>query len=126
MTAASGGDETGRMTDDQFATACAILAGTHDISPPFMAEARRALQAALGSDAIDALVAAVTTGKALSPLLEGIARQLLTILYTGQIDLWGTGKPSSFYTSGLAWQLLKFASAPGICGSGDWSKAPAA
>ena len=111
--------------DEAFARACAILAGTTVISELFIAAARTALENELGHEAVDEMVAAVnsSTGEpTLPPKLECVARKLLIILYTGQIKRRDAPAQATFYQSALAWQMLDFADAPGICGFGSWSR----
>lgn len=110
-----------------FADAAAALAGS-DALPPFVIDAaRRMLVAEFGPAAVAELVAAAGAwrrGAALPEAMEPVAQRLLVILYTGETDAADPRARAGHYPWALAWQVLRFAKAPGLCsgGFGDWTR----
>ena len=110
-----------------FPEAALALAGSRDL-PPFVVDAaQRMLVAEYGSDPVGDLVAAVAAwrrGAALPDRLEPLAQRLLVILYTGETDAADPRARAGHYPWALAWQVLRFAKAPGLCsgGFGDWTR----
>jgi hypothetical protein len=112
---------------DGFAGAAAALAGSFAL-PPFAIEAaRRMLVAEFGPGAVAELVAAAGAwrrGAALPDAVEPVAQRLLVILYTGETDAADPRARAGHYPWALAWQVLRFTKAPGLCSGtfGDWAR----
>jgi hypothetical protein len=112
---------------NDFAEAAVALAGSRDL-PPFVVDAaQRMLVAEFGSAPVGELVTAVAAwrrGAALPDRLEPLAQRLRVILYTGETDSADPRARAGHYPWALAWQVLRFAKAPGLCsgGFGDWTR----
>jgi hypothetical protein len=112
---------------DGFPDAAAALAGSGAL-PPFVIEtARRMLVAQFGAPAVADLVTATAAwrrGAALPDAVEPVAQRLLVILFTGETDATDPRARTGHYPWALAWQVLRFAKAPGLCSGtfGDWAR----
>jgi hypothetical protein len=119
-----GQDLASQDTDlEAFARAAAVLTGPAAFPDFFLAAARLALIEGYGADALARFTATVAGAPADATLpaeLEPMAQALLTMLYTGEI-----GASAPYYPWALAWRVLEFTKAPGICGDafGSWTKA---
>ena len=117
----------GAAAADGFPDAAAALAGSAAL-PPFVIEtARRMLVAQFGAPAVADLVTATAAwrrGAALPEAVEPVAQRLLVILYTGETDALDPRARTGHYPWALAWQVLRFAKAPGLCSGtfGDWAR----
>lgn len=112
---------------DGFAEAAAALAGSGALPPFVIDTARRMLAAEFGPAAVADLVTATGTwrrGAALPDRIEPVAQRLLVILYTGETDAANPRARAGHYPWALAWQVLRFAKAPGLCSGtfGDWAR----
>lgn len=112
---------------DGFAEAVAALAGSGTLPPFVIDAARRMLVAEFGPAAVTELVAAAgdwRRGAALPDRIEPVAQRLLAILYTGETDAADPRARAGHYPWALAWQVLRFAKAPGLCSGafGDWAR----
>ncbi|WP_137125282.1 hypothetical protein [Roseomonas sp. HF4] len=112
---------------EDFAEAAMALAGSGALPPFVMDAARRMLEAEFGAATVADLVGAVGAwrrGAALPAALEPPAQRLLVILYTGETAAADPRARAGHYPWALAWQLLRFAKAPGLCsgGFGDWAR----
>jgi hypothetical protein len=112
---------------DAFAEAAVALAGSRDLPPFVVGAAQRMLVVEFGSAPVGELVAAISAwrrGAALPDRLEPLAQRLLVILYTGETDAADPRARAGHYPWALAWQVLRFAKAPGLCSGsfGDWAR----
>ncbi|NMJ43847.1 hypothetical protein GWK16_21545 [Roseomonas sp. JC162] len=110
-----------------FEEAAVALAGSRDLPPFVLDMAQRMLVAEFGAAPVGDLIAAVAAwrrGAALPDTLEPLAQRLLVILYTGETDATNPRAQVGHYPWALAWQVLRFAKAPGLCsgGFGDWAR----
>lgn len=110
-----------------FAEAAMALAGSGALPPFVMDAAQRMLEAEFGAARVAGLVAALgewRRGAALPDALEPLAQRLLVILYTGETAGADPRARAGHYPWALAWQVLGFAKAPGLCsgGFGDWAR----
>lgn len=117
----------GRASADSFAQAAVALAGSRDLPAFVLYSAQRMLVAEFGSAPVGELVAAISAwrrGAALPERLEPLAQRLLVILYTGETDAADPRARAGHYPWALAWQVLRFTKAPGLCsgGFGDWAR----
>lgn len=96
--------------------------------PDFVIEAARLLLIQeFGSGSDTKLVTGVRQTPSGAPLpadVEALARRLLVILYTGETSGPAPSPHLGHYPWALAWRVLAFTKAPGICGAGfgAWSK----
>ncbi|NKE16554.1 hypothetical protein [Neoroseomonas oryzicola] len=110
-----------------FTEAALALAGSRDL-PPFVVDAaQRMLVAEFGAALVGDLIAAVAAwrrGAALPDRLEPLAQRLLVILYTGETEVADPRARAGHYPWALAWQVLRFTKAPGLCSGtfGDWAR----
>lgn len=109
-----------------------ILAGDRPRDPNLIALALDALRRNQGDDLVDRLLAGVLARDADSiaapfadPAVEAAARRFVEIVYTGAVDTDGAVDAVAFHQA-LAWQVLRFTKAPGVCGDGFgwWADAP--
>lgn len=112
---------------DGFADAAVALAGSGAL-PSFVVDAaQRMLAAEFGPAAVAELVPAIAAwrlGAALPDRLEPLAQRLLVILYTGETAAADPRAQAGHYPWALAWQVLRFTKAPGLCSGtfGDWAR----
>lgn len=110
-----------------FAEAAVAMAGSRDLPPFVLDAAQRMLVAQFGAAPVDDLVVAISAwrrGAALPDRLEPLAQRLLVILYTGETAAADPRARAGHYPWALAWQVLRFTKAPGLCsgGFGDWAR----
>ena len=115
------------MPADAFAEAAMALAGSGALPPFVMETAQRILVREYGAGPVAELIVAMRAwrrGEALPDRLEPLAQRLLVILYTGETDAADPRARVGHYPWALAWQVLRFAKAPGLCsgGFGDWAR----
>lgn len=126
--------DTEDATVDDFTAIARLLYGSSALPdfveelPDFVIEAARLLLIQeFGSGSDTKLVAGMRNTPSGSPLpadVEALAQRLLVILYTGETSGPAPSPHLGHYPWALAWRVLAFTKAPGICGAGfgAWSK----
>lgn len=112
----------GAAAVDSFRALSAMLTGFDEaqLDAGFASELRRAL---LGAGHASKL-AALTTSTAPTPATAALESDIVAAWYSGVLP----GAPPVVATlyGALIWSAADFATPPGVCGGGGWSKAPAA
>lgn len=111
---------------EAFADAAMTLAGSGAMPSFVMEMAQRMLLREFGPVLVAELVEATGAwrpGAALPDRLEPLAQRLLVILYTGETNAADPRARAGHYPWALAWQVLGFTKAPGLCSGrfGDWT-----
>jgi hypothetical protein len=119
---------------DDFTVIARLLYGSDTLpsfieeSPDFVIDAARHLlvrEFGFGSDLkLVAGVQQTPPGVPLPDDVEALAQRLLVILYTGETSGPAPSVQLGHYPWALAWRVLAFTKAPGICGAGfaAWSR----